>query len=219
MKRTIWIFLLFAGSLAYGQNLSFGIEYAQLNAPGMNEMVRTYNFSRPGLTEPQPLLGHGWGLNVHYFFGGARNLKSGIAVNYNRFGSQWENQDLRTMLGFHVLDISYVAHLSGLENLGETWFELEAGILGSLMQKQLEGPDVNEEEQGTALGIGGKISLLAGYRIPVSNGLALEPVLKFGFVPYLNAPGNEILINQTQDLLEDASQYAMTFSAGIRIHL
>ena len=79
MRLAFLITLVFLSSWTKAQKMDWDVSYAYLYAKAWDNNVQTYNFSRPFLENPQPLLQHGLGSSFTYIFNNERKIQHGIA--------------------------------------------------------------------------------------------------------------------------------------------
>ncbi|MDH4472267.1 MAG: hypothetical protein QE487_06645 [Fluviicola sp.] len=201
MKR---FFLAITCSLCFGvvaQKVRVGASYTYLYAGQWDKAIQTYNFSRPFLTKPQPLLIHSAGVSGTYFFGddNEKMLKHGIRLSYNYARSTAENTNFTNILQLHLLTPGYVMHWK----IGEKalYAEASVSVLTSGLFRQVNSEPVSDDDTPVrAFGIGGLIEAEFGYRklFPAKN--SIDPFVSVGYAPYLFSRNSEAVLNQTSGL-------------------
>ncbi len=212
-KVTLVLFLHF-WSISMAQELNVGASYHYLFAPQCDKIIQTYNFSRPFLSEKQPLFKHGMCGSVSYFFNSKRPLKLGIHVEYNHVGSHAKNENLDTKFNQHFLDLGCVLRFQNQEKWKSPYFDLSVSAIGNALFKRINGETfVYDDSKSRAFGIGAKIDLKLGYKLNLSNQSRIAPFCSIGCVPYFYSPKTETVINQTQGIID--KNWTMIFNAQI----
>lgn len=205
---------VFLAHKSTAQQLRFGANYEYLYSKLWNQNIQTYNFSRPFLDNKQPLLAHGFGVSVSYLFGSSSDFSHGIGLSYSRFASSAENDGFNSTFKQNFARLGYILHFQKNEN--PFYSELGVSAIGGIL-----GREINDEtfefdgETARAYGIGGEISLKAGYEFALSEKLYLSPFVGVGYVPYYNSPNSESILNQTTELISEEEPSLLNVSFGI----
>lgn len=221
MKRLVLVALFsFTYALTHAQEHSFDLGYRYLYAPTWDRMVRTYNFARPFLDEPQPLLQHGIGVGYTRSFAGTKRLRSGIALAYGRFISHAEATGLESRARLHQVRIAYTARWVPKDPESPWQLETGVGLFGNHLSRLVNGAPI---EDGTlrprSLGIGADIQLLMGRRFALGEGRWIVPYIAADLAPYVHQPMAEVVLNQTRGLVAGNGTFMLNANAGLRIQL
>lgn len=218
-KRVVLItFYSFVVALAYGQEHSVDLGYRHLYAPRWDRMVQTYNFARPFLDEPQPLLQHGIGVGYVHTFAGTERLRSGIALDYARFISHAEATGLESRIRLHQLRIGYTARLLPKDLEGPWQVEAGLGIIGHHLSRLVNDEPLEDVDPLTrSLGIGADIQLLVGRRAAWGDARWMVPYIAVNVAPYVHQPTAEVVINQTRGAVAVDGTFLLMATAGVRL--
>jgi hypothetical protein len=213
-------FYSFVVALAYGQEHSVDLGYRYLYAPALDRMVQTYNFARPFLDEPQPLLQPGIGAGYARTFSGAKRLRSGIAFAYGRFISQADATGLESRLRLHQLRLAYTVRILSKDLEGEWHWEAGVGVVGQHLSRLVnEVPIADEELRPRSLGIGADVHVLVGRRLPWGDARWMVPYIAVNVAPYVHQPTAEVVINQTRGAVAGDGTFLLMATAGVRLTL
>ena len=195
-------FLLFKCMDTSAQEFKIDASYAYLYSSQLDKAIQTYNFTRPILTEKQPLLTNGLNASASYIFRNDKHFKHGINFSYAYFRSWAENKKFSNQLNLHVANLGYLLHYENPEKCKGFYSDLIVSATSSLVYRVLnEEPFVYDETLSKAFGIGGNVQLKFGYSFQLKNRCYLSPFLSFAYTPYLFSPNNEAVINQTKGLV------------------
>lgn len=218
MRTFLFAVLLIFSHSASAQKFRYGLGYNYTYAPRWDKAIQTYNFSRPELTEKQPLLMHG-------YYAGATLLLSellhtqGITLTYNYARSTAQNENFRSVLSLHMVSCGYVWHYEKTERPDHFYWEGGCSVLlGGIFRKVNDEPIADDDKNVKAFGIGGEISAGCGYHILLTQKLALAPFVQFGYSPYYFSPASESILNQTISLTGKKWTGIVTARIGINIH-
>ncbi len=214
--------LLLCASSTNAQNVRIGVGYNYLYSKQFDNLIQTYNFSRPYLQENQPLLSSGIHSDFSYLFNSDRSLKSGFILQHSAYRSWAENLGTDTKLVFNLMGIGYLMHYENKQKLSGLFFDLSAsGLIGILIKKIDNETLLVDEEKLRSIQFGGYLNLSTGYKFNMSDKLVISPFIGFGFAPYFSEGTSESVINQTSTLISEDEEYTsfMNFQVGIRIHL
>jgi len=168
----------------------------------LDKAIQTYNFSRPLLTEKQPLLMNGINTSISYIFKNERNLKHGLILNYAYFRSSAENENFNNTFNLHFVNLGYILHYENPEKWKGLYSDLIISATSSAILRKINGkPFVYDETRSKAFGIGGDVQLKFGTYINLKNKSYLSPFISLSYTPYLFSPNNEAVINQTKGLI------------------
>jgi hypothetical protein len=221
--RRIWISLFFFALLAHwsdAQQLRFDLGYRYLHAPQWDKAIQTYNFSRPFLEEPQPLLRHGCSATVDWCLPGEGKLRHGPTLTYSLTRSAADHAGLATSLHLHMLQVGYLIRYAPSQRQAGFYTQLSLSASAIALYRRINQEALwLDDARMRAVGIGGEVQLKAGYGIVVSDGFSIAPFAGVGFSPYLHAPGVERVLNQTQGLTGGDGTVALSLLAGISFGL
>jgi hypothetical protein len=181
------------------QQIRLGASYAYLYSGQWDKAIQTYNFSRPFLTEQQPLLVHGACVSGAYLFPSSRKMQHGIRLSYSYVRSSAENTNLTNILQLHLLSPGYIMHW----NIGEKplYAKASVSLLTSGLFRQVNGEPVSDDDTPVrAFGIGGLIEAEFGYRKLFSAKNSIDPFISVGYAPYFFSGKSEAVLNQTSGL-------------------
>ena len=190
--------LLCASSL-FAQGYTAAISYGYLHAPEWNKAIQTYNFSRPFLDTPQPLLSTGVQASLEFPLNPRGN--SHLMLDLAWYRSSAENPNFAATLNQYLLEVGYLRHLFS-DQLPDQ-FSVKAGvaIVGGALLRSINGePLVYDESNANALGIGGGVRLNVSYDLIDNGKVSVGPFLGAQYTPYYYAPKTEAILNQTTGL-------------------
>lgn len=220
MKATLLIALcLLSFSVGFSQELRFGVGYQNIHSRQFDQLVQTYNFSSPFLSEKQPLLSHGIGTNAAFYFGSQRALQQGISAKHSFYNSRASNE-VTVALRFQTLQLGYALRYENHEKLKGIYLELITSGIAGLLEKRVDGEDflVDEEElQSWQFGV--MLNLNASYRFPLKNQWSLMPFLGVGYAPYFSVGNSEAVINQTSTLVVEEHTSMLSWQVGVNLVL
>jgi hypothetical protein len=209
--------MLALSASAQGWKIDIGYDY--LYTKRWDESIQTYNFSRPFLTEKQPLLMHGFTSSISYIKPNEKKLMHGFGLAHSYFRSTAENENYINTLNLHFVTIGYLLHLENKEKHENIYFDFMISARSSgIFRKLNEQPFVVDETPVRAFGIGGDLSCKMGYVFSISEKFQLSPFIKVGFTPYLFSPNTEAVINQTKNLTSPNWTSSLNGHLGISLH-
>jgi hypothetical protein len=220
LKRLYFLFLLILSISAPAQELKLDLSYKYIYSNQWDKIIQTYNFSRPFLTEKQPLLISGLNTSLSYIFKNEKHFKHGINLSYSYFRSAAENENFNISLNLHFINLGYLLHYENLDKWKGVYSELIVSATSSGLFRNLNGePFEYDETKSKAFGIGGDIHLKCGYYLKLKNNSYLSPFLSIGYTPYLYSPNTEAVINQTKGLISKNWTGILTTQIGLTYHL
>lgn len=190
--------LLCASSL-FAQGYTATISYGYLHAPQWNKAIQTYNFTRPFLDTPQPLISTGIQVTMELPIKPRGN--SHLMLDLAWYRSSAKNPNFETVLNQYLLEVGYLRHLFS-DQLPDQ-FSIKAGvaIVGGVLLRSINGePLVYDESSANALGIGGGVRLKVTYDLIDNGKIRCGPFLGFQYIPYYYTPNTEAILNQTTGL-------------------
>lgn len=214
------IILFFMPLTLIAQEIKIDASYHYLFANQWDKAIQTYNFSRPFLSEKQPLLMHGLTSSGTYIFKSPKRLKHGVNISYSYFNSSSENENLDVKLHLNFLKLAYILHYDYQEKLKNLYTDFIFSATTSALFRNINGnPFTYDEEKSKAYGIGGDISVKMGYFMKFKNKVGLSPFLLIACTPYFYSPYTEAVINQTKGLASKPSTAIFSAQMGLAFHL
>jgi hypothetical protein len=191
--------LLCASSLV-AQGYTASISYGYLHAPEWNKAIQTYNFTRPFLANPQPLISQGLQATIESPLPSNGNSNHSLMLDLAWYRSSAENVNFEATLQQYLLQVGYMRQLLSSQSDQLT---IKAGIsvVGGALFRRINGePLVYDEANAKALGIGGGIRLNVNYYFIDNGKIRCGPFLGAQYIPYFYAPNTEAILNQTTGL-------------------
>ena len=219
--RTLFLLLfLFLFIDAQSQEIEVDLSYKYIFANNWDKAIQTYNFSRPFLTEKQPLFIHGINGSVSYIFKSENKFKQGINASYSHFTSYAENVNFVNQYNLHFLNVGYILRYESTEKLkGLTTDFILSASSSALFRNVNDEPFIYDDSRSKAFGIGGDLSIKTSYSFNLKNNIRVSPFIQIGYTPYLYSPNTEAAINQTTGLV--APNFTDVFSSqiGMKVRL
>lgn len=220
VKRLFGLSLLILSISAHAQELKLDLSYKYIYSNQWDKIIQTYNFSRPFLTEKQPLLMSGLNTSLSYIFKNEKHFKHGINLSYSYFRSSAENENFNNSLNLHFINLGYLLHYENADKWKGVYSDLIVSVTSSGLFRNLNGePFEYDETKSKAFGIGGDINLKCGYYLKLKNNSYLSPFLSIGYTPYLYSPNTEAVINQTKGLTSKNWTGILTTQIGLTFHI
>ena len=220
MRAVLFGMLFFTFNSIIAQEFRTDISYKYIFANKWDKAIQTYNFSRPFLEKKQPLLMHGLNASVSYIFKSSSSLKNGIHISYNYFKSSAENENLKNILNLHFLNLGYIIHYENNVKTKGLYTDLIISAVSSgLFRNVNDEPFEYDEARAKAFGIGGDLSIRAGYYLKLKNKIYLSPFVLVGYTPYFYSPNSEAVINQTKGLVSNNWTGIFTTQVGLTLHI
>ena len=219
--RTLFLLLfLFLFIDAQSQEIEVDLSYKYLFANNWDKAIQTYNFSRPFLTEKQPLFMNGINGSVSYIFKSENKFKQGINASYSRFTSYAENVNFVNQYTLHFLNVGYILRYENTEKCkGLTTDLILSASSSALFRNVNDEPFIYDEVRSKAFGIGGDLSIKTSYSFNLKNNIRLSPFIQIGYTPYLYSPNTEAVINQTTGLTAPEYTGVFTSQVGVKVRL
>ena len=218
-QRLYCLVLLIVSINASAQELKVDLSYNYIYSNQLDKIIQTYNFSRPFLTEKQPLLMNGLNTSVSYIFKNERQLNHGINVAYSYFRSGAENDNFTTTLQLNFLKLGYFLHYENSAKWKGLYTDLILSATSSGLFRNVNGePFIYDEARSKAFGIGGELNLKLGYYLQLKNRTYVSPFISFAYTPYLYSPNNEVVINQTKGLCAKNWTSILGAQIGLAVH-
>ena len=220
MRIVLFSMLFFTFNSAMAQEFRSDISYKYMFANKWEKAIQTYNFSRPFLEEKQPLLMHGLTASASYIFKSSKRLKHGVNLSYSNFKSSAENDKLNNVLNLHFLNLGYIIHFQNNENAKGFYTDLIISVVSSGLCRYVNDEPFNyDDTRSKAFGIGGGLSIRAGYYLNLKNRINLSPFVLVGYTPYVYSPNSEAVINQTKGLVSNNWTGIFTSQVGLTLHI
>ncbi len=219
--RTLFLLLfLFLFLDAQSQEIEMDLSYKYLFANNWDKAIQTYNFSRPFLTEKQPLFMHGINGSASYIFKSENRFKQGINASYSHFSSYAENVNFVNQYTLHFLNVGYVLRYESTEKYkGLTTDFILSASSSALFRNVNDEPFIYDDSRSKAFGIGGDLSIKTSYSFNLKNNIRLSPFIQVGYTPYLYSPNIEAVINQTTGLTAPDLTGVFTSQIGVKVQL
>ena len=220
MRALFLLLFLFLFIDAQSQEIELDLSYKYIFANNWDKAIQSYNFSRPFLTEKQPIFMHGINASASYIFKSENKFKQGINASYSHFSSYAENVNFVNQYILHFLNVGYILRYENTEKLkGLTTDFLLSASSSALFRNVNDAPFIYDETRSKAFGIGGDLSIKTSYSFNLKNNIRLSPFIQLGYTPYLFSPNTEAVINQTTGLV--APNFTDVFSSqiGVRVQV
>lgn len=212
--------LLFTFKNTLAQEFKAALSYNYIYAKQWDRHMQTYNLSRPFVVEKQPLFMHGAHISVATIFKSAKKLNHGIDLSYGYFKSSAQNENLNTTLSLHFVNLSYLLHYASFNKMKCLYVDVLISATSSGLFKNVNGKSVvYEEKKARSFGIGGDLSLKAGYYLKLKNKMHLSPFILVGYTPYFYSPNTEVVINQTKGLTGKNWTGIFNTQIGLAFHI
>ena len=220
MRTLFFLLFLFLFIDAQSQEIEMDLSYKYLFANNWDKAIQTYNFSRPFLTEKQPLFMHGINGSASYIFKSENRFKQGINASYSRFTSYAENVNFVNQLNLHFLNVGYILRYESTEKYkGLTTDLILSASSSALFRNVNDEPFIYDDVRSKAFGIGGDLSIKTSYSFNLKNNIRLSPFVQSGYTPYLYSPNTEAVINQTRGLVSPKFTGVFTSQVGVKVQL
>jgi hypothetical protein len=220
MRALFLLLFLFPLLDTQAQEIEAELSYKYMLASNWDKAIQSYNFSRPFLTEKQPLLMHGMNASVSYIFKSANKFKQGINASYSHFSSYAENVNFVNQYNLHFLNVGYIFRYESTEKLkGLTTDFILSASSSALFRNVNDQPFIYDEVRSKAFGIGGDLSVRTSYSFNIKNKFHLSPFVQVGYTPYLFSPNTEAVINQTRGLVAPNFTDVFSTQVGLKVRL
>lgn len=219
--RTLFLLLFsFLFINAQSQEIEVDLSYKYMFANNWDKAIQTYNFSRPFLTEKQPLFIHGINGSVSYIFKSENKFKQGINASYSHFSSYAENVNFVNQYILHFLNVGYILRYESTEKWhGLTTDFILSASSSALFRNVNDEPFIYDDSRSKASGIGGDLSIKTSYSFNLKNNIRLSPFIQIGYTPYLYSPNTEAVINQTTGLITPDYTGVFTSQIGVKVRV
>jgi hypothetical protein len=212
--------LLLKFNFSIGQEFKMEVSYNYLYSNQWDKAIQTYNFSRPFNVEKQPLLIHGLNSSLSYIFKSTKNFNHGINASYSNFRSSAENENFNNILNLHFINLGYILHYENAEKWKGLYTDLIISAKSSGLFRNVNGePFEYDNTRSKAFGIGGDLSIKAGYNVNLKNKIYLSLFFLVGYTPYIYSPNSEAVINQTKGLVSNNWSGIFTSQVGLAFHI
>ena len=219
--RTLFLLLfLFLFIDAQSQEIEVDLSYKYMFANNWDKAIQTYNFSRPFLTEKQPLFMHGINGSASYIFKSENRFKQGINASYSHFSSYAENVNFVNQYNLHFFNMGYILRYESTEKCkGLTTDFILSASSSALFRNVNDEPFIYDDARSKAFGIGGDLSIKTSYSFNLKNNIRLSPFIQVGYTPYLYSPNTEAVINQTRGLAAPNFTDVFTSQIGVKVRV
>jgi hypothetical protein len=220
MRALFLLLFLFLFLDAQSQEIEVDLSYKYIFANNWDKAIQSYNFSRPFLTEKQPIFMHGINASASYIFKSENKFKQGINASYSYFSSYAENVNFVNQCNLHFLNVGYVLRYESAEKYkGLTTDFLLSASSSALFRNVNEEPFIYDEVRSKAFGIGADLSIKTSYSFNLKNNIRLSPFIQIGYTPYLFSPNTEAVINQTRGLAAPNFTDVFSTQVGLKVRL
>jgi len=220
MRALFLLLFLFRLIDTQAQEIEADLSYKYMFANNWDKAIQTYNFSRPFLTEKQPLFMHGINGSISYIFKSENKLKQGINASYSHFSSYAENVNFVNQYNLHFLNVGYMLRYESTEKLkGLTTDFILSASSSALFRNVNDEPFIYDDTRSKAFGIGGDLSVRTSYSFNIKNKIHLSPFVQVGYSPYLFSPNTEAVINQTSGLAAPNFTDVFSTQVGLKVRL
>ena len=220
MRALFLLLFLFLSIDAQSQEIEMDLSYKYIFANNWDKAIQSYNFSRPFLTEKQPLLMHGINGSVSYIFKSENKFKQGINASYSHFTSYAENVNFVNQYNLHFFNLGYILRHESAGSLKGLSTDLILSASSSALFRNVnDEPFIYDDTSSKAFGIGGDLSVRTSYSFNIKNNIRLSPFIQVGYTPYLYSPNTEAVINQTTGLVAPNFTDVFTSQIGMKVRL
>ena len=220
MRALFLLLFLFRFIDTQAQEMEADLSYKYMFASNWDKAIQTYNFSRPFLTEKQPLFMHGISGSVSYIFKSENKFKQGINASYSYFSSYAENVNFVNQCNLHFFNAGYILRYESTEKLkGLTTDFILSASSSALFRNVNDEPFIYDDARSKAVGIGGDLSIKTSYSFNLKNNIRLSPFIQVGYTPYLYSPNTEAVINQTTGLTTPDFTGVFTSQIGVKVQV
>jgi hypothetical protein len=162
---------------------------------------------------------HGLNTSVSRIFSNEKKLKHGINLSYSFIRSAAENQNFNNTLQLHFVNLGYILHYENAEKSKGLYTEFIFSATASGLYRNVNDQAFEyDDAKSKSFGIGGDIQVKMGYQMKLKNKYFLSPFISIACTPYLYAPNNEAVVNQTKGLTSANWTSILSAQAGLTIH-
>ena len=220
MRLLYFLYFLFLFVDVQSQKIEVDLSYKYMFASNWDKAIQTYNFSRPFLSEKQPLFIHGINGSASYIFKSENKFKQGINASYSHFSSYAENVNFVNQYILHFLNVGYILRYESIEKCpGLTTDFILSATSSALFRNVNDESFIYDETRARAFGIGGDVSIKTSYSFNLKNKIRLSPFVQIGYTPYLYSPNTEAVINQTTGLTAPDFTGVFTSQIGVKVRV
>lgn len=220
MRLLYFLYFLFLFVDVQSQKIEVDLSYKYMFASNWDKAIQTYNFSRPFLSEKQPLFIHGINGSASYIFKSENKFKQGINASYSHFSSYAENVNFVNQYILHFLNVGYILRYESTEKCKGLTTDLILSATSSALFRNVNDEQfIYDETRARAFGIGGDVSIMTSYSFNLKNKIRLSPFVQIGYTPYLYSPNTEAVINQTTGLTAPDFTGVFTSQIGVKVRV
>ena len=220
MRLLLFLYFLFLFIDAQSQKIEVDLSYKYMFASNWDKAIQTYNFSRPFLSEKQPLFIHGINGSASYIFKSENKFKQGINASYSHFSSYAENVNFVNQYILYFLNVGYILRYESAEKCKGLTTDLILSATSSALFRNVNDESfIYDETRARAFGIGGDVSIKSSYSFNLKNKIRLSPFVQIGYTPYLYSPNTEAVINQTTGLTAPDFTGVFTSQIGVKVRV
>lgn len=218
-KFYILIMLISSLQITVAQEFKIDFSYKYLYSQQWDNIIQTYNFSRPFLLVKQPLFMHGFNSSASYIFKTTHHLQHGINASYSYFRSSAHNPNLSNTLNLHFINLGYILHYPFKMKCKPFYTDCIFSVSTTGLNRKMNGKVLEfDDEKSTSYGIGGEIGLKTGYEVQLKKQLSVSPFIGIGYAPYFYSPNHELLMNQTKGLAGNRRGGLLNAQIGVAFH-
>jgi hypothetical protein len=204
MKRLLFTAFLFLALHTNGQAQEFGFSttFQLIEAKSWNKSTQTYNFSRPFLTNQQPLLKCGATIGLYYLPRPENRLAYGPALSFSFHRSAADNPGLKVGINAFLLDVGLRMQMRpGSSEDNPLRLSFTPSLKGVMLSRRVNGEiavigKTEEDLKVRQLGAGLGLNMQLSYDLPINNGWAIAPLIGAHYDPIVWANRSELVFNQ-----------------------
>ncbi len=220
MRVLFLLLFLFLFIDAQSQQIEVDLSYKYIFASNWDKAIQTYNFSRPFLSEKQPLFIHGINGSASYIFKSENRFKQGINASYSHFTSYAENVNFVNQYNLHFFNLGYMLRHESAGSLKGLCTDLILSASSSALFRNVnDEPFIYDDTRSKAFGIGADLSIKTSYSFNLKNNIRLSPFIQVGYTPYLYSPNTEAVMNQTTGLTAPEYTGVFTSQIGVKVRV
>ena len=217
MKKFLIISFSAICSCTFSQSWKVYLGMDDVYCPRWDQAIQTYNFTRPWLSEKQPLMQYGAYSKIEHVFNSQSETtwKKSLYLNYSINSSVAENTNFINRLIVQTVTPG-VGFTHGLSRkVNQLNVTICTGLLLSALKRTInDSAIVLENEWSTSFGIGVQTEMIVKYDFHLAKKM-ISPFLNFGFTPYLFQPDAEVMLNETKGLISKPNYILVNASAGV----
>lgn len=220
-KISLTILAMMISGLLFSQEININIAYTNFHNNQWDDIIRTYNFSRPYLNNNQPLLKDGISVELNYILKSSKRIKQAVDFEYDYYNSNVKNENFQNALNLHFIKLGYLLHYKNQKKFKNLYADFKSSIIfGGLYRNINFEPLLIDEESAKALGVGFVFNLNCGYQFNFNKKMKISPFVGLGYCPYYHSTNTESILNQTNGIVSDnVNVNFWEFKAGVNVNL